>query len=457
MSKCNEPLPIQANMNDSTVQQMTCTRLPTPEGEFQLCLYRSSYDHKDHLVLITGDAVQQENVMARIHSECFTGDVLGSLRCDCGAQLHRSMKLIAHEGTGIILYLRQEGRGIGLLDKLRAYNLQDEGYDTVDANLELGHQADARDYTVAALILRDLGVRSVRLLTNNPDKVEALERLGVNVTKRISLPPDITPENIAYLQTKVKRMRHLLSLDAAQTLLTPNGQYDDPAWVAKETARIKRPANRPLVTLSYAQSLDGSISAVRGKPLAISGEESLLLTHQLRAYHDAILIGIGTALADDPQLTVRLAAGRDPQPIILDSRLRFPLTARMLQNVERRPWIVTTAQANQQRRRQLEDAGARIIELPHNSHNQIDLASLLSYLHRSGIKSLMVEGGARVITSFLTERLVDRLVLTIAPILVGGLNAVNQLSATFPHLRRPFYQRFGDDLVLFGDVAWDEE
>ena len=191
---------------------MASARIPTAEGEFQLCLYRNSRDDKEHLALVMGDVTGKVDVLVRVHSECFTGDVLRSRRCDCGEQLHRAMLRIAEAGAGMVIYLRQEGRGIGLLNKLRAYNLQDQGYDTVDANLILGHQADERDYTVAALILQDWGVQSVSLMTNNPAKIESLRKLGMSVTERVPLQTDVTPDNASYLRTKVERMNHLLML-----------------------------------------------------------------------------------------------------------------------------------------------------------------------------------------------------------------------------------------------------
>ena len=196
-----------------SVQQLTCARIPADEGLFQLCVYANNQDTKEHLAILHGDVHDGEDVLVRVHSECFTGDVLGSRRCDCGDQLHAAMRMIADEGRGVILYLRQEGRGIGLNQKLRAYNLQDEGFDTVDANLALGHQADERDYTLAVLMLQDLGIRSVRLLTNNPAKIVSLRAAGVNVVARVPRQAPVYQENLLYLNTKRSRMRHILSLD----------------------------------------------------------------------------------------------------------------------------------------------------------------------------------------------------------------------------------------------------
>ncbi len=199
-------------MTAMQILRQTSARIPTAEGEFQLCLYQSNQDRKEHLALIRGDITGQADLLVRVHSECFTGDVLGSQRCDCGEQLHRAMAMIAEAGCGMVIYLRQEGRGIGLLDKLRAYNLQDQGLDTVEANLALGHQADERDYGIAALILQDWGVRSIRLITNNPTKLESLRDLGVVVSDRIPLLPSVTPDNVHYLRTKAERMHHLISV-----------------------------------------------------------------------------------------------------------------------------------------------------------------------------------------------------------------------------------------------------
>ena len=199
-------------MTKLEVTREVSTRIPTDYGDFQLCFYSNTQDSKEHLALFMGDLSQHQSVLARVHSECFTGDVLGSRRCDCGEQLDCSMKMISEVGIGVIVYLRQEGRGIGLLEKLRAYNLQDKGLDTVDANLELGHEADARDYSLAAQMFRDLGVSSVDLITNNPGKIHALEDLGIVVSKRVSLDIAANSDNVSYLETKAQRMNHILKI-----------------------------------------------------------------------------------------------------------------------------------------------------------------------------------------------------------------------------------------------------
>jgi 3,4-dihydroxy 2-butanone 4-phosphate synthase/GTP cyclohydrolase II len=200
-----------------SINRLACARIPTSQGEFQLCLYSNNRDEKEHLALVMGEVRGQEQVLLRVHSECYTGDVLGSLRCDCGEQLHAAMAAIAEAGSGVLVYLRQEGRGIGLLDKLRAYNLQDQGYDTVDANLLLGHEPDERDYLMAACILEELGPASVRVLTNNPEKIQGLRENGIQVTGRIPLAARPTQENAAYLRAKAERLNHLLSLHLLET------------------------------------------------------------------------------------------------------------------------------------------------------------------------------------------------------------------------------------------------
>ncbi|MFZ5872111.1 MAG: bifunctional 3,4-dihydroxy-2-butanone-4-phosphate synthase/GTP cyclohydrolase II [Actinomycetota bacterium] len=209
-----EDLVAYRRRHDHLVDRVAATRLPTRHGPFTAIGYSDRLDGSEHMALVAGELTggtlaDGDRVLVRVHSECLTGDVLGSARCDCGPQLEASLAAVAEAGRGVVVYLRgHEGRGIGLLAKLQAYALQDAGLDTVDANLELGLPADAREYAAAAQVLADLGVRSVRLLTNNPTKVGALQRYGVDVVERVPLAVGVGPENVRYLRTKRDRMGH---------------------------------------------------------------------------------------------------------------------------------------------------------------------------------------------------------------------------------------------------------
>ncbi|HEY9240415.1 MAG TPA: bifunctional 3,4-dihydroxy-2-butanone-4-phosphate synthase/GTP cyclohydrolase II [Streptosporangiaceae bacterium] len=208
------------------VRRVVETRLPNAHGNWRALGYLNSMDGTEHLVLVLGDLGDGADILVRAHSECLTGDAFGSRRCDCGAQLEASMEAIAAEGRGVVLYLRgHEGRGIGLLSKLRAYQLQDAGADTVDANLELGLPADAREYSTGTQILADLGVRSMRLLTNNPAKVSGLTGFGIKVTGRVALPTAATPENLRYLTVKRDRLGH--QIDGLPTALNGDAHVPD--------------------------------------------------------------------------------------------------------------------------------------------------------------------------------------------------------------------------------------
>ncbi len=187
-------------------------------GEFRAIVYTNDVDKHEHLALVKGEIDSDKEVMVRVHSECLTGDVFGSSRCDCGPQLQAAMRMVAEAGSGVILYMRQEGRGIGLLNKIKAYALQENnGLDTVDANLQLGFKADLRDYGIGAQILRDLGVRKMRLLTNNPKKIIGLEGYGLEVTDRLPIEIEAVPENVEYLRCKKDKMGHLLELSSCKT------------------------------------------------------------------------------------------------------------------------------------------------------------------------------------------------------------------------------------------------
>jgi 3,4-dihydroxy 2-butanone 4-phosphate synthase/GTP cyclohydrolase II len=195
---------------EKLVERVAEATLPLPIGSFRVMAYRSVIDPDEHVALVMGDISTPEPVLVRVHSQCVTGDVFGSLRCDCGAQLEESLKRIAEEGRGVVVYMRQEGRGIGLHNKLRAYALQDNGMDTVEANEALGFPADRRDYGIGMQILVDLGVREMRLLTNNPGKRAGLEGYGLKVVERVPIITEPNPHNVRYLETKRTKLGHLL-------------------------------------------------------------------------------------------------------------------------------------------------------------------------------------------------------------------------------------------------------
>jgi 3,4-dihydroxy 2-butanone 4-phosphate synthase/GTP cyclohydrolase II len=202
--------------SEKLVEKVVEARIPTRHGEFKAVGYRSLVDDRQHMALVMGDIGDGEGVLTRVHSECLTGDVFGSLRCDCGEQLDYALAMVAEEGRGVVLYIRgHEGRGIGLLHKLAAYRLQDEGFDTVDANVNLGLPVDSRDYGVGSQILYDIGVRSMRLLTNNPVKRAAIEGYGLSIQERIPISLPANDENRGYLRAKADRLGHELDLDTA--------------------------------------------------------------------------------------------------------------------------------------------------------------------------------------------------------------------------------------------------
>ncbi|MFN8613370.1 MAG: GTP cyclohydrolase II [Vulcanimicrobiota bacterium] len=435
------------------VRPVVMTRLPIESGEFRMLAFHNGVDGKDHLALALGEVEGQEDVLVRVHSECLTGDVFGSRRCDCGPQLNEALRQIGQAGRGVLVYLRQEGRGIGLIEKMRAYNLQDSGYDTLDANLALGHPADSREYFTAAQMLARLGVRSVRLLTNNPEKVEGLSKWGIRVVSRQPLQVLSHQDNARYLTTKTQRMGHVLDLEKIErelaTAVSPESALE--AWVKAQVP----PAGRAQVTLTYAQSLDGSIAQEPGRPCAISCSESTVLTHRLRRCHQGILVGIGTVLADDPRLNVRLVSGPNPTPIVLDPGLRTPPQARLWEG-GRQPVLITRPGHQDSVKQSLLRRGALIRELTIDGRGEFDLQQVMQVLQDLGLQKVMVEGGARVLRSFIRQQVADLAIVTISPRWLGGLSptASDKEVIRYPSMVEPQWQTAGCDAICWSRVEW---
>ncbi|MGH2820868.1 MAG: GTP cyclohydrolase II RibA [Actinomycetota bacterium] len=435
------------------VEEVAHLSLPTTEGEFDARAYRCPSGYV-YLALVKGLIGDGRSVLSRLHSECLTGDALGSLRCDCGVQLKASLRMIAAEGRGVLVYATgHEGRGIGLVNKLRAYMEQEAGADTVDANLRLGLPIDDRRYAESAAVLLALGVRSTRLLTNNPRKATGLQGAGIEVESIDPLPIASHLRNAQYLSTKQQRLGHLRPQGNGLSALSPA-----PADVRPLLGDVHLPQTRPYVILKYAQSLDGRIATTTGDSRWISGEDERRISHALRAACDAVLVGVGTILNDNPQLTVRLVAGASPLRVVLDSMLRTPLEARVL-GAGAPTLILTSDRADPTRRLAFAERSVGVRSVP-EAGGKLELPSVLAELRSRGVQSLLVEGGARVITSMLEHRLVDRLIVSVAPKIIGaGREAVGDLRVDRVveglSLGGRSLHVAGDDVLLAWDVTGD--
>jgi len=426
--------------------------LGTTFGEFELRAFELA-SGRVYLALLRGDIGDGRSVLTRLHSECLTGDALGSLRCDCGSQLREAGRAIAAEGRGVLVYLTdQEGRGIGLVNKLRAYMLQEDGADTVEANCRLGFPSDARTYDAAARCLELVGVRSVRLLTNNPKKVHGLTRAGIEVERTVPLQTSPHVRNAGYLRAKEARLGHV----APAGMPLDGDPIRETTDVAPLLGRPLAPAGRPYVVLKYAQSIDWRIATLGGDAKWISSDAERRISHGLRAACDAVLVGVGTAIVDDPRLTVRMVPGSSPLRVVLDSTLRLPSTAHVFDD-EARTVVLTTSSSSEDRRAALRAraVGVHVVE---DGPRGVDLAGALQTLRALGVGSLLVEGGARVITSFFAEKLVDRLVVGIAPTIMGtGVEAVGDLGVASVtesvRLTNRSVHQVGDDLLVAADVG----
>lgn len=405
----------------SQVERVVETVLPTRYGVFRMVGYRDSQNN-EHVALVRGDISNGAIPLVRVHSECLTGDALGSYRCDCGEQLAASLQRISEEGVGVVIYVRgHEGRGIGLLEKLRAYALQDQGADTVDANTSLGLPVDARDYVQSTEILRDLGVTRIRLLSSNPAKQEALESGGITVTGRSGLNIAQRPENAGYIATKRARMRHdgepVQDVWRALTEGTvPQGSVNGPAaeLITRYGPLVQavRPNGR-LVIGQLGQSLDGFIASRTGDARFVTGSEDREHLHRLRALVDAVVIGASTVTADDCLLTVRAVEGPNPLRVVLDPHARIPATSLVLTDgAAPTLWLVGT------------EATVPTDLADNVSARRLAAADfaperLLDMLADLGRPRVLVEGGGHTVSRFLEAGALDRLYLTCAPILVG--------------------------------------
>jgi GTP cyclohydrolase II len=450
-----------AGDGDSTLQRVAQTVLPTDAGPFDTYAYVDVETGADHVALVMGDVASGDPPLVRVHSECLTGDALGSHRCDCGDQLLAAQRAISREGRGAILYLRgHEGRGIGLTAKLRAYALQDGGLDTVDANLALGLPADLRTYRPAAEMLRDLGVKRIRLMSSNPAKEDQLRGHGIDVVDRVSVPVPVRPENVRYLEAKRVRMGHVTAPsdgdDVWRALAAgrlPTGATDPTGTELVERYGPLVGAGPRLVLAQLGQSLDGFIAARTGDAIFVTGEEDREHLHRLRALVDAVVVGVSTVVTDDCRLTVRAVEGASPVRVLLDPTARAPRDAALMQDGAAPVlWCVA------------EGAGVPEAPAPHVTVVTLPLtdgrfppAVVLDALARRGLGRVLVEGGGRTVSEFLAARVLDRIFVTTAPLLVGdgvpGLrfDGTDRLSDALRAPARRFV--FGDDVCVELDLA----
>jgi GTP cyclohydrolase II len=449
-----------ANVVGGPPRRLVSVPLPTSAGVFEAQAFECA-SGSVYLALVRGELDRGDDVVTRVHSECLTGDALGSLRCDCGVQLQLGLRAIAAAGRGVLIYATgHEGRGIGLVNKLRSYAEQDRGADTLDANLALGLAVDAREYVDAAAVLQALGVRSVRLLTNNPQKVRGLQASGIVVVAVEPLATAPHSRNLGYLRTKERRLGHVRP--AGEAVGVADGPLDlhldlPPAVdVSDLIGPVAAPPERPFVVLKFAQTLDGRIATATGDARWISGEAERRVSHALRAACDAVLVGIGTVLQDDPQLTVRMVPGASPLRVVLDSTLRLPDGAKLL-GADAVTTILTTDRSDPARRRTLAARRVGVQVLPSGAHG-VDVGAALGALRGAGVETLLVEGGARVITSLLSAGVVDRLIVAVAPTIIGqGTEAVGPLGITsiadgIRLINRSMHV-VGDDVLLSWDVS----
>ncbi|MBG6223476.1 GTP cyclohydrolase II [Arthrobacter sp. CAN_A2] len=407
----------------ATIERVVETVLPTRHGTFRMIGYRDG-EGTEHVALAQGidDAAHgpaEAPPLVRVHSECLTGDAFGSWRCDCGEQLDAALAAIAEEGRGVLVYVRgHEGRGIGLLAKLKAYALQDQGVDTVDANTALGLPIDARRYDQAAEILQDLSIRAVRLLSGNPAKEEALEDLGIDVVERRGLAVSERSENAGYLATKRARMRHDAppSADAWSALLdgaVPPAPAPGEAEELTHRYGYLAGASGQLVVGQLRQSLDGFIASRSGDSGFHEDRGDHGHLQRLRALVDAVVVGASTVLAEDCSLAVRDVPGSSPVRVVLDASAKVGAGVRVLAD-DGVPtlWIIGAHAV-------VPDGLPSSVEVVRLPAEGFAPQRILDVLQARGLEKVLIEGGGNTVSRFLEAGLLDRLYLTTAPVLVG--------------------------------------
>lgn len=373
----------------------------------------------ESIAVISGSPEGQDGIAVRVHSACLTAEVLGSLKCDCKSQLDYALQYIADHG-GVVIYLPQEGRGIGLVNKIRAYALQETGLDTVEANRHLGLPDDARSYTDAARILARLQISGIRLLTNNPLKISGLEELGVSISERVPLPLMVTEHSLEYLKTKRARMGHMLEMAGLDM------------GVAEETV-----ARRPMVHVNLAMDAEGNTAQQNGQVLNLSCEKDWCRVHELREYYSAVVVGARTWLLDAPRLTARAERlgrppRRQPERVIFAGRQEC-----LFEADQRRTFIVGSQRSS--------NHGIHI-----ESHDH-DLAMPLRALRKCGLKSLLVEGGLTLLSSFVRDGCIDRLTVYVrssSP--ATAERAVRKALPALPGQSLQF-ESFGEGILVTGD------
>ncbi|MCG6863555.1 MAG: GTP cyclohydrolase II [Chromatiaceae bacterium] len=394
------------------------TRLPTRFGNMLVKVYRTGLG-SEPMAIISGSPQSEPIVPVRVHSACMTSEVLGSMKCDCKTQLDWALQYIADAQNGVVIYLPQEGRGVGLVNKIRAYSLQEQGLDTLDANRALGLPDDARSYEDAASILDDLGIRRIRLLTNNPKKVNALKTLGIDVCERVPLPVMPNVHSLHYLKTKRARMGHLLEI---------GGEPPTDAQVSE--------MRRPVVHVNFALDCNGRTALDTGQSLQLSCATDWRRVHELREHYSAVVVGARTWQLDSPRLTARREhLGREPrrQPerVIFAGRKTVEVVPD-----GRRTFVVG---ANRRY------AGGIGIEAQDHG-----VVAPLEVLHRYGIRSILVEGGLTLLRSFIRDGQVDCLTIYVRSDskdrVVGAVDAA-LAGVPVPVLQ---YERFGEGTLVSG-------